>query len=307
MRYAKSAPETLLARAADEQYGVFTTQQALEAGLTRPQLKRRVLLGNVVAVDYGVYRSATTPSSWNQRLIAACLAGPAVASHRSAANLWALPGETKELVEVTALRHRRRHSSDVVWHESRYLSPRDVTSVDGIPVTRPVRTFVDLGVVLDPDALEEAFHEGVRRNLLDVEAVWRRCEELGEHRRGAGNVRAVLLRQAAEQRPHESVLETKFAHLVRRAGLPRPASQYEVSTRGQFVARVDFAYPDSRLAIEIDGDRWHSGRTARQRDNTRQNRLVAAGWVPLRFSWSDINDRSAFVVEQLRAALARPA
>jgi very-short-patch-repair endonuclease len=94
---------------------------------------------------------------------------------------------------------------------------------------------------------------------------------------------------------------------VRRAGLPRPASQYEVSTRGQFVARVDFAYPDSRLAIEIDGDRWHSGRTARQRDNTRQNRLVAAGWVPLRFSWSDINDRSAFVVEQLRAALARPA
>jgi REase_MTES_1575/Transcriptional regulator, AbiEi antitoxin len=307
MRYARSTPETHLARFADRQHGVFTIQQALEAGLTRPQLKRRVLNGQVVAVDHGIYRSATTPTSWKQRLIAACLAGPAVASHRSAAALWELPGDTHELVEVSALRHQRRHAKDVVWHESLHLSPRDVTTLQGIPVTRPTRTFVDLASVLDANALEELLHEGMRRNLLSIESVWRRYEQLGTRRRGAGKVREVIERHVAGQRPHESVLETRFAQVVRDAGLPRPASQYELRSSGELVARVDFAYPQFRLAIELDGERWHSGRSVRQSDNERQNRLVAVGWVPLRFSWLDVCDRSEFVVHQLRAALSRPA
>jgi hypothetical protein len=59
-----------------------------------------------------------------------------------------------EIIEVTALRHQRRRYADITWHESYHLTELDVTQIDGIPVTRPVRTFLDLAVVLSAPALE---------------------------------------------------------------------------------------------------------------------------------------------------------
>ena len=196
----------------------------------------------------------------------ACLAGPAVASHRSAARLWALAGTDGDLVEVTALRHRRRRASDVVWHESRHLTPRDVTEVRGIQLTGPTRTFLDLGSVLSEQLLEEVLNEGIRRRLLSVPAAWRRLEELGPLRRGAGTVRRVLERQVPGERAPESVLETRFLQLIRSAGVPEPAGQHPVQMPNGTIARIDFAYPDLRIAIELDGAAYHFGERRQRRD-----------------------------------------
>jgi very-short-patch-repair endonuclease len=55
--------------------------------------------------------------------------------------------------------------------------------------------------------------------------------------------------------------------------------------------------------IEIDGWAFHSDQERFQRDRSRQNRLVAAGWTVLRFTWSDLKDRPEAFVAAIRTAL----
>lgn len=303
MKRDSCAPGTHLARVTQAQHGVFTGTQFLEAGFSRDQLRYRIRTGEIEAVDHRVYRHAGTPSSWEQRVLAACLAGPAVASHRSAGHLWDFPGIPDELIEVTALRHRRRRSADVIWHESYHLSPRDITEIRGIQLTRPVRTFLDLGAVLDPGQLEEVLNEGLRRHLLSIPAVWQRMEQLGPLRRGAGRVRRVLEAHMPGPRAPESVLETRFLQLVRNAGLLLPVCQHEVRVDGKVVARIDFAYPEVKLAIELDGEAYHFGERADRRDRERVNDLVALQWRVLRFDWKDVTRRQNYVTSKIIGAL----
>jgi hypothetical protein len=206
------------------------------------------------------------------------------------------------IVEVTALRHRRRKSTGVTWHESWHLSERDVTEIEGIPCTRPVRTFLDLGGVLRPDELETVLNEGIRRNLLSVPAIGRRLEELGPLRRGATVVRAVLDRHILGQRVPESVLETRFLQLLRSAGLPEPVPQFDVLLGDGARARIDFAYPERRLAIELDGAAYHSGQLAQKRDRKRDTHLGALGWRVLRFDWEDVTSAPDYVLAILKSS-----
>jgi len=211
----------------------------------------------------------------------------------------------EDVVEVTALRHRRRRVSDVVWHESYHLSERDITEIEGIPVTRPIRTFLDLGVVLTPDELETVLNEGIRRNLLSAPAIARRLEELGRLRRGTAVVRAVLDRHAPGQRAPESVLETRFLQLVRSASLPEPLPQHQVRSDDKVIARLDFAYVDCKVAIELDGAAFHSGELAKKRDRRRDNRLGSLGWRVVHFDWDEVTCTPDYVTQTLDAYLMR--
>jgi hypothetical protein len=292
--------EAALAPIAERQFGAFTREQALRVGFTPTAIKKRLARRAWVLIDHNVYRVPGTPQTWHQRVIAACLGGPAVASHRSAGRLWDFPGMSDGLVEVTALRHRRRKPTDVVWHESYHLTERDVTEVEGIPVTRPIRTFVDLGAVLSPDELELVLNEGIRRHLLSVPAVWRRLEEFGPMRRGAAVVQVVLERHVPNRRAPESVLETRFLQLIRSAGLPEPVAQFEVSFGDGARARLDFAYPDRMIAIELDGATHHTGMFAEKRDRRRDNQLGKMGWRVLRFDWDDVTRTPDGVLDTMR-------
>jgi very-short-patch-repair endonuclease len=292
-----------IAATAARQHSVFSRQQAFDAGFTRGMINRRQKSRKWLAADYAVYRVAGTSPSWRQRLMAACLAGPAVASHRSAGILWDFPGMPDEIVEVTALRHRRRRSSDVIWHESYHLTERDITEIEGIPCTRPVRTFLDLGVILSPDELEAVLNQGIRRSLLSVPAIGRRLEALGPLRRGTAVVRAVLDRHVPGRRAPESVLETRFLQLVRSARLPEPVPQHQVRSGDRVIARVDFAYVDRRIAIELDGATYHSGERAEKRDRRRDHRVGALGWRVLHFDWDEVTGTPEYVLQTLDAYL----
>jgi very-short-patch-repair endonuclease len=291
--------EAALADIAARQYSVFARSQALEVGITRGMIDRRVSTGRWLIDDYRVYRVAGAQECWEQRLMAACLAGPAVASHRAAGLLWDLPCMPGAIIEVTALRHRRRHAADVIWHESHHLTERDITEIEGIPCTRPVRTFLDLGVVLSPDELEQVLNEGIRRNLLSIPAICRRLEEFGLLRRGAKVVRAVLDRHVPSRRGPESVLETRFLQLVRSAGLPEPVPQFQVRSGDRVIARLDFAYVDRKIAIELDGVAYHNER----RDRRRDNGVGALGWRVLRFDWDEVTRTPEYVLETIDAYL----
>ncbi len=294
----------LLGEVSKRQHGVFTRQQAIDVGFSIGAISRRLTAGAWERADWCVYRDAHTPGSWEQRLLAACLGGPAVASHRSAALLWNLAGSERSVVEVTALRHRRRRSAEVVWHESQILFDADLTEIDRIPTTTPTRTLIDLSVVLERKDLEIALDDAIRRGLSSLTQIRSLIERMGTHRPGSPGMLRLLEGRTIDDVTPQSRLETRFVQLVRDARLAEPQRQYTVRI-GNRNARADFAYPEQRLAIEIDGFEHHGGRQAWEADLARQNRLVERGWHVLRFTSTDLERRPAEVVRQLDAFMTR--
>jgi hypothetical protein len=102
----------------------------------------------------------------------------------------------------------------------------------------------------------------------------------------------------------ESVPETELRVLMALRGLPAPVLQYEVRVDGRFLARADFAWPELRLIVEVDGWEWHGGQNAFQSDHTRVQALTAAGWTVLSFTVEDIRCRPETVLALISAMVA---
>ena len=136
----------------------------------------------------------------------------------------------------------------------------------------------------------------LRRGLVALPRLRWRLSELGP-RRGARTIRRLIdSRTGAAVRP-QSVLETRFLRLLLRAGLPHPECQHQIREGGRLIAIVDFAYPDVRLAIEVDGYRWHSGRIRWQHDLQRRNELTRVGWHVLHVTAHDLEHDPERIVE----------
>jgi G:T-mismatch repair DNA endonuclease (very short patch repair protein) len=165
--------------------------------------------------------------------------------------------------------------------------------------TGPVRTAVDLvrrhgvedGVVL-LDRLVQA-------GLADLAAVRAAAAELPRCR-GSRVARDVTrLADGLAGSPQE----TRLRLLLHRAGLPAPVAQFRIFDGDGFVARVDFAYPELRLAIEYDG-LWHAETGQFAKDRQRLNRLSAAGWKVIFVTAADLRNPERLIA-RLAAELAR--
>lgn len=302
----KEANQSSFLRVAGRQHGVLSRAQALSCGLSPSSIGRRVASGRFEVILPGVYGVLGAPRSWHQQVMAACLWGGegAVASHRTAGALWSLDGIPPDIVEIST--PRRLRSQIVLLHQSR-LTPRDATAIGCISVTRATRTLIDLGAVVEREAVEVALDDALRRRLISLRQLRIRLEHLGgKGRRGAGVVRALLEERDPRKAPAESVLEARLIRVLRRAHLPEPSRQFEVREKGKLLARVDLAYPDLHLAIEADGYRYHSGRAAWQRDLERRNRLTSRGWRVIHVTWADISSGGKEIVTEIRRALGEP-
>ena len=100
----------------------------------------------------------------------------------------------------------------------------------------------------------------------------------------------------------ESELELLIWQILRRHGVRLPERQVKVRL-AQRNYRLDLAYRLDRVFIEGDGFGVHSTRSAFESDRTRQNNLVIAGWVPLRFTWQQARHSEEKIADQVRAAL----
>jgi len=280
-----------LAAVARRQMALFTLDQALEAGFSLRQIQQRRETGCWDQVHAGVYRVAGAPDSWQQRLLAACLAAGcgAVASHRSASQLWGLTRDSGVEAEIWVLCGHDHRLDGVVVHRPSDLTAGAITRKDGVPVTTAVRTLVDLGGVQRKPQVEGALDVAVSRRLVTLDGVRAGLDLVARRgRRGAGVLRSLLDERSAADGAAESVLEARTLRLCRRQGLPEPVCQHEVYAGRRLVGRIDFAYPEHRVAIEVDGYESHTSLQAFRRDRDRQNRLVAMGWTVLRFTWDDV-------------------
>jgi hypothetical protein len=276
-----------ITRVAGRQLGLFTHEQAVSAGATEDQIGHRVRIGRWVRVGGGVYRVAGVPVTWSQRALAACLvAGPgAVVSHRSAAVVWGVSGFRPGPLEITVPAGRSGRNSLAEVHRTTSLPPRDRTTRQRVPVTRPARTVIDLAGRVGPALLEEVVDDMLCRRLVPLDKLRRRADELGR-RRGSRALQTVLEAWTPGALP-EGVAEMRIVRRLMAAGLPEPVRQHEIRQEGELVARVDLAYPAERVAIELDSFRWHAGRGPFRSDRVRGNRIEAAGWRVLRATPED--------------------
>jgi hypothetical protein len=161
-------------------------------------------------------------------------------------------------------------------------------------VTTPARTAADLAVVLPLEpgvvVLDSAMRAGVRRE---------RVEETIRRRRSRVARRTLELAD-----PHSgSVPESQARMVFHFAGLPAPCTQYVIRL-ADAIYRADFAWPQYRLVVEIDGREFHIGEGPFQTDRTRQNALLQAGWHVLRFTVADVRFRPEYVIAEIRYGLA---
>jgi very-short-patch-repair endonuclease len=264
-----------IARIAQGQHGVVTITQLLDAGVNPNGVSRRVKSGRLHRIYRGVYAVGHAGLSNEGRWMAAVLAcgAGAVLSHRAAGALWEIT-PLPSLVDVTVPSRAGRSRRDGIrLHRSSTLLPSHCTLRLGIPVTTPARTLADLRRILPRDEFAEALRKAEFHRLPVGD-----CFDL-DHTR--------------------SELEKRFVALCRWHRLPKP----EVNVRvGPFL--VDFAWPELRLIVEVDGWRSHGTRSAFESDRARDAELKVLGYDVVRFTWRQVTRDSKAVATTLRALLA---
>jgi hypothetical protein len=296
-----------VAAIARRQHGLITSAQARAAGLSTMQIVGRHRSGRWVDIEPGLWLIAGTSFSWHTRLMAACLMTGGVASHRAAAVLHGADGVRPGRPEVTVARARQSRRPGLTAHRSSDLDPADRISIDGIPTTTAARLGVDLGAVVSYAVYERAVDDLLARRRLSWIDLADTVVRVGRRgRRGVAAARRLLLERDAEDLT-ESRLERLFLRLIRTFGLPEPEPQHVVRDGTAFVARVDFAWPARRVAVELDGRRYHAGAEAFASDRWKRNRLQVLGWDVLAYTWTHVLSEGPAVTAQVAAALERGA
>jgi len=302
--------DLLVAQLAAAQAGVFTRQQALDLGLTHAMVRRRVCSGVWGWRAQGVYGIAGFDDGPYSSLWAATLAPGvgAVASHQAAAQLHGLPTFDERLAVVTVPHATTRLQHLATVHQSRRLYDDHITSISGLPVTTVARTIIDLASECRRGRIEIVLDRAVAAKKITVAEFCATFDDLAcRGRKGIALVRAVLATRQPGYVPPASVAESMLLRVLRLGGLPRPVLQFGHPGSGYEGRRVDAAYPDARLLIEVDSRTWHGGWTDRERDLNRDLAASAVGFDTLRISYTTLVEQPEWLVEKIRGALAAAA
>jgi hypothetical protein len=286
------------------QAGVFARRQVVELGATPGQIEHRLRSGRWEVLRPRVYRVGGAPPSSDQDAMAAVLWGGAgaLASHATAARLWEFEGVRSRKVEIWIPAKRNVRADDVDVHRGTRLDRADRTTLRSIPVTTPTRTLIDIAGRLEDDRLEVLMEALFRRRMVAPERLRARLAALRRSgRAGAGRLEQLLALHTAGP-AFESALETLVWRLIRDSGVPLPVRQHWVVVDGHRY-RLDFAWPDRRIAVECEGYEYHGGKVAWRRGRARDGDLGAAEWTILPVTWHAATKESARVRRWLQRAL----
>ena len=290
-------------------------RDAVTTGWSDDELGRLVRAGELSRLRRGAYVDSVLPPTGAARhrlLIHATAAGlrrPAVVSHQSAAVLHGLPLWDVPLDRVHVTRRPRawNDSSSVLRCHVARLGNHEVTEVDGLAVTTPVRTALDLARSLPHEAAVVALDAALNRGLLSHDLLRTRLFDLA----GAPGSRSAARAVTAADGRSASVGESRSRVILHRWKLPPSALQFEIrSGDGGLVARSDFAWEPERLVGEFDG-RIKYGRLLRPgqepgdavlAEKLREAAIRDEGWGMVRWVWSDLRrpDRLAARVRRAR-------
>ena len=290
-------------------------RDAVASGWSDDELGRLVRAGELNRLRRGAYVDSVLPADAAARhrlLIRATVAGlrrPAVVSHQSAAVLHELPLWDVALDRVHVTRRPRawNDTSRVLCCHVARLRDDEVTEVDGIAVTDPVRTALDLARSLPHESAVVTLDAGLHARALSHDVLRGRLLDIV----GAPGSRSAARAIAAADGRSESVGESRSRVVLHRWKLPPSTLQYEVrSAGGVLVGRSDFAWEEERLVGEFDG-RIKYGRLLRPgqdvgevvfAEKRREDAIRDEDWDVVRWVWAELHrpDRLAARVRRAR-------
>jgi very-short-patch-repair endonuclease len=276
--------DAIVADLAARQWGVVTLRQLEACGLGRGAIEHRLATRRLQRLWRGVYAFGHQELTRQGRLIAAVFACGPVArlSHLTAAVEWEMVMREGDALDITVpARSGRSRQPGIRLHCARRLHRDDLMLKNGIPITPPAKTLIDLNAVVSDRLVERAFEQAQIRRLLPAGALEAALER--SNGRKTRVLRALVARERRLSTVTRSELEERFLAVVRRAGLPEP----EMNTRLAGY-EVDFLWRTQRRVIEVDGHAYHSTRQATTRDRRKDDDLEAAGYRVTRFTADQI-------------------
>lgn len=284
---------------AGRQGGAISRAQLRELGLGRGAIEHRLASGALHRRHRGVYvvgHLAKPPLQEEFAAVLACPPGSLVSHHAAAAQAGFRPPAVPP-IDVTVVRgDRRRHAGIRVRPIPAPLHPADVRTRDGLPVTAPARTLLDLAAALTERDLRWAVEEARVLRLVSDRDLRSVVGRYPRHR-GAARLRALLGTGAGGVVLTRSEAERRLVDLIAAARLPLPLTNARIAGH-----EVDALWRTQRLVVEVDGYAFHGGRTAFERDRRRDADLQAAGLRVTRLSWRQITEEP-FAVAALLARL----
>jgi very-short-patch-repair endonuclease len=278
---------------------VVEREQLLAAGVGRGAIRRGLQAGCLRLLFRSVYavgHAALSREGWWMAALLACGERSAL-SHTSAATLWGFLSAETLPVHVTTDSDRGRMQRRIVTHRIP-LHSLDYVIRDGLRVTTPARTIVDLAAAQNGRTLRDVVERAQDLRRFDPEDI-RTTLARSPRRPGTRELANLMTLMQPDKDKARSHLERLFLKLARAARLPRPEVNQEIAGRER-----DFAWRAHRLVVEADGYRYHSSKQARARDARRDRELTAHGWRPVRFTYEEIVFEPETVARELSSLLS---
>lgn len=289
----------------ERQHSLITRWQAIERGLTVTQIDALVRSGVWEVIDRALYGPVGVAMDWERRQHAAVLCAPAtsLASHRACAMLRNVGGLSDPPVEITIPRGTTFRRPDVIVHESCDLHLAAPVEVRGIPTTGLRRLAMDLGCVVSFERFKHTIRE-IRHvhGVTSEQLLSTYLAHKARGRNGGAALRDWLDRYFHVRGVPESGIELVVLDALIDAGFPTPVAQHWVDT-GATRYRLDLAYPDQMICIEVDGRQHRDDADVAANDAARTRRLKALGWTVLRIRSDHLATDLAAVMRKLRRLL----
>jgi very-short-patch-repair endonuclease len=268
-----------LVELAERQHRCVARWQLLTLGYTDDAIVHRLAERRLVTVFDGVYAVAPLGDDRRTRWMAATLTTPeSVLSHASAGAAWGVRPFRAQFEVITRPGcGGPRRQGDVLVCRSTWI---EATTLDGIPITTPERTLIDLAPSLHDRALARAVREAVRLKTTSPSDLFVALAR-NRGRRGTRRLHDAVSRYAGlPLHRTRSDAEALALERLRDAGIAAPV------VNGHFAGEeADLAWPQSRLIVELDGAQYHLDAS----EDLRKQRLwEAAGWTVRRLPTDDV-------------------
>ncbi len=272
----------------------MTRSQLSELGLGGDAIDYRLRTGRLFRVYPGVYGVGHPPVEPLERAMAAVLAcGPRAAlSHGSAMTLWGFWRRWDEPFDLTVAGDRR--PKGVRTHRSVTLLRRDVVIREGIRVTSPARTLLDMAPEVPPKSLARFINDGRLRRILTLADLADVAARNPTHP-GAG---ALMAHAETAQNATRSGGEDDFQAFCQHYGFPMP--RVNITLHGY---EVDAYFPQEKLIVELDGWPFHRSRDKFESDREQDATMLMYGIATIRITYDRIESEPDHEAERLHRIL----
>jgi hypothetical protein len=286
------------------QGGIIRSEQLIELGFSKSMLARKAQDREWHRIYRAIYKLIEMNQPRDLLRAAVAILPTAVASHEAAAQIHEISFQSlaKDTITVTVISETTHDLLGVTVHRNSDLLPHHLEFIDGLELTTRIRTIFDLVQKLGRRLSFALLDQEMMLNNISLQDVADLVEDLARQ----GKPGSTIFKEYVEDRDWvdgRSPLHMMALEIIDAAMLPTPEEEHHLPWEPW--KRFDLAFPHAKLAIELDGLRYHSTPEQMKADRQRDRDAHANEWVVLRFTWDDLVNQPDRFVKHLQEHLAR--